>query len=285
MATVFLARDLRHDREVAVKVLHPDLAASIGKDRFLREVQITARLSHPHILPLLDSGEQDGLLFYVMPFVSGETVRARLSRSGALPLDEAVSIAREVADAIGYAHGKGIVHRDIKPDNILLEDGHAIVVDFGIARAVGEASSDRVTLTGMAIGTPQYMSPEQMEGHAAIDPRSDIYALGSVLYEMIAGSPPYSAPTTQALMARRLTENAPSVRISRETVPPALDATLQRALQRMPGDRFQTAQEMSNALANVYRVPASSHAHSDWCCATARCRGRYRMVERREVGC
>jgi serine/threonine-protein kinase len=251
MATVFLARDIRHDRNVAVKVLHPDLAAAIGKERFLREVQITAQLTHPHIMPLLDSGEQGGLLFYVMPFVAGETVRARLTRTGPLPLDEAIGIAREVADAIGYAHGRGFVHRDIKPENILIEEGHAIVVDFGIARAVGEAASDRLTVTGMAIGTPQYMSPEQMEGLPNIDPRSDVYAIGCVLYEMIAGSPPYAAPTTQALMARRMTEPAPSVRISRETVSPALDATLQRALQRNPADRFQTASELSKALTNV----------------------------------
>ncbi|MBA3559905.1 MAG: serine/threonine protein kinase [Gemmatimonadaceae bacterium] len=248
MATVFLARDTRHDRPVAVKVLHPDLAASLGTERFLREVRTTARLSHPHILPLLDSGESDGLLYYVMPFVEGESLRARLERQGALPIPDALGIAREVADALGYAHGRGIVHRDVKPENILLESGHALVADFGIARAVGEAAADRVTATGLAVGTPQYMSPEQLEGRRDVDPRSDLYSLGCVVYEMLAGAPPFSGPTTHAILARRLTEPAPSVRKERDTVPATLDAAVQRALARTPADRFQTAAELAVAL-------------------------------------
>ncbi len=259
MATVFLARDPRHDRPVAVKVLHPDLAAAIGTDRFLREVRITARLSHPHILPLLDSGEGEGLLYYVMPFVEGESLRARLDRQGALPVQEALTIAREVADALGFAHGRGIVHRDIKPENILLDSGHALVADFGIARAFDEASvADRVTVTGIAVGTPLYMSPEQAEGRREVDARSDIYSLGRVLYEMLAGAPPFTGPTAHAILARRLSAPAPSVRLTRDSVPESLDATVQRALARSPGDRFQTTAELAQALALV--APGSDRA-------------------------
>ncbi|MBA3639612.1 MAG: serine/threonine protein kinase, partial [Acidobacteria bacterium] len=259
MATVFLARDPRHDRPVAVKVLHPDLAAAIGTDRFLREVRITARLSHPHILPLLDSGEGEGLLYYVMPFVEGESLRARLDRQGALPVQEALTIAREVADALGFAHGRGIVHRDIKPENILLDSGHALVADFGIARAFDEASvADRVTVTGIAVGTPLYMSPEQAEGRREVDARSDIYSLGCVLYEMLAGAPPFTGPTAHAILARRLSAPAPSVRLTRDSVPESLDATVQRALARSPGDRFQTTAELAQALALV--APGSDRA-------------------------
>ncbi|MBA3560239.1 MAG: protein kinase, partial [Gemmatimonadaceae bacterium] len=268
MATVFLARDPRHDRQVAVKVLHPDLAASIGSERFLREVRITARLSHPHILPLLDSGESDGLLYYVMPFMEGETLRARMDRRGALPVADAVVIAREVADALGYAHSRGIVHRDIKPENILLDSGHALVADFGIARAVDEAAPDRITATGFAVGTLQYMSPEQSEGRRDVDARSDLYSLGCVLYEMLAGAPPFSGPTAQAIMARRFTEPAPSVRQARESVSPELDVVVRRALERTPADRYQTSAELAVALASVGTAtppePASVRSRSGW---------------------
>ena len=187
MATVYLAHDLRHDRDVAIKVLHPDLGAALGSERFLSEIRTTARLQHPHILPLLDSGEADGLLFYVMPFVRGETLRARLEHERQLSIPDALRIAREVADALSHAHAQGIVHRDIKPENILLQDGHALVADFGIALAVQTAAGARMTQTGLSLGTPQYMSPEQAMGERVIDARSDVYALGAVTYEMLAG--------------------------------------------------------------------------------------------------
>src|SRR5438093_321942 len=197
MATVYLAHDLRHDRPVAIKVLHPELAAALGAERFLSEIKTTAKLQHPHILPLLDSGEADGLLFYVMPYVSGETLRTRLEREKQLPIADALRIAREAADALGAAHGLGIVHRDIKPENILLQGGHALVADFGIALAVQQAGGHRMTQTGLSLGTPQYMSPEQAMGERAIDARADIYALGAVTYEMLVGEPPFTGPSTQ----------------------------------------------------------------------------------------
>src|SRR5512140_1206108 len=192
MATVYLAHDLRHDRDVAIKVLHPDLGAALGAERFLSEIRTTARLQHPHILPLLDSGDADGLLYYVMPLVTGETLRTRLTRERQLPVEDAVRIAREVADALGYAHGLGVVHRDIKPENILLQGDHALVADFGIALAVQHAGGTRMTQTGLSLGTPQYMSPEQAMGEKMIDARADISALGVVLYEMLAGEPPFT---------------------------------------------------------------------------------------------
>ena len=192
MATVYLAADLRHVRQVAVKVLRPELAVTLGADRFLREIETTANLHHPHVLPLYDSGESGGFLFYVMPFVDGESLRDRLNREGKLPLADALRIARDVADALGYAHGRGVVHRDIKPENILLEAGHAVVADFGIARAVDAAGSESLTQAGMIIGTPAYMSPEQATADAAIDHRADIYSLGATMYEMLSGQPPFT---------------------------------------------------------------------------------------------
>jgi len=192
MATVYLAHDLKHDRDVAIKVLHPDLGVALGGERFLSEIRTTARLQHPHILPLLDSGEADGLLYYVMPLVTGETLRARLERERQLPIADAVRIAREVASALDYAHRQGVVHRDIKPENILLHDGSALVADFGIALAVQSAAGARMTQTGLSLGTPQYMSPEQAMGERTIDARSDIYALGTVAYEMLTGAPPFT---------------------------------------------------------------------------------------------
>src|SRR4051812_10760276 len=219
MATVYLAHDLKHDRDVAIKVLHEDLGATLGPDRFLAEIKTTARLQHPHILPLLDSGEANGLLFYVMPFVAGETLRERLTRDTQLPIADGIRIAREVADALSAAHAHGIIHRDIKPENILLQGGHALVADFGIALAVQHAGGARMTQTGLSLGTPQYMSPEQAMGDKTVDARADIYALGAVLYEMLAGEPPFTGPTVQAIVARILTEKPASLRAVRDTVP------------------------------------------------------------------
>ena len=204
MATVYLAHDLRHERDVAIKVLYPDLGAALGGERFLSEIRTTARLQHPHILPLLDSGEADTLLYYVMPLVRGETLRARIDRERQLPIPDALRIAREVADALQHAHAQGIIHRDIKPENILLQDGHALVADFGIALAVQSAGGQRMTQTGLCLGTPQYMSFEQAMGERVIDVRSDIYALGAVTYEMLAGDAPFTGSSVQAIVAKVL---------------------------------------------------------------------------------
>jgi non-specific serine/threonine protein kinase len=247
MATVYLADDLRHSRQVAVKVLRPELAESLGIDRFLREITTTANLRHPHILPLYDSGEADGHLFYVMPFVEGETLRDRLSREAQLPLDEALGLADEIADALHYAHSRGVVHRDIKPENILLENGHAVVADFGIASAVSTAGSEKLTMTGMALGTPHYMSPEQASGDA-VDSRTDLYALGCVLYEMLAGAPPFNGPTAMAVLARHAIDPVPSLRTVRPAVSAAIAGVVERALAKTPVDRFATVQEWRRAL-------------------------------------
>jgi serine/threonine protein kinase len=204
MATVYLAHDVKHDRDVAIKVLHPELAAALGGDRFLSEIKTTAKLQHPHILPLLDSGEGGGFLYYVMPYVTGETLRARLDRERQLPIDDALRIAREVADALGCAHALGIIHRDIKPENILLQGGHALVADFGIALAVQQAGGARMTQTGLSLGTPQYMSPEQAMGEKSVDARADVYALGAVTYEMLTGDAPFTGTTVQAIVAKVL---------------------------------------------------------------------------------
>ena len=256
MATVYLAEDLKHHRRVAVKVLRPDLAAALGPERFLREITITAQLDHPHILPLLDSGQAGDSLYYVMPFVEGESLRDRLVREQQLPLDDALRIAREVADALGYAHSRSVIHRDIKPENILLSGGHARVADFGIARAVSAAGGEKLTQTGMAVGTPMYMSPEQALGEAALDGRSDLYGLGCVLYEMLTGEPPYTGPTAQAVIAKRMVEPVPRVSTLRNTVTPALEATITRALARSPADRFASAEEFVRALTARDQAPA-----------------------------
>ena len=248
MAAVYLARDVRHDRDVAVKVLHPDLGAALGGERFLSEIKTTARLQHPHILPLLDSGAADGLLYYVMPYVAGETLRSRLERERQLPLEDALRIAREVADALGYAHGLGIIHRDIKPENILLQGGHALVADFGIALAVQQAGGQRMTQTGLSLGTPQYMSPEQAMGEKSVDARSDLYALGAVTYEMLVGEPPFTGATVQTIVAKVLTERPTSPRAIRDTVPAGVDAAILRALAKLPADRFATAEKFADAL-------------------------------------
>jgi serine/threonine-protein kinase len=246
MATVYLARDLKHDRAVAVKVLHGHLAAAIGPERFLREIRTTARLQHPHILTVLDSGEAAGQLWYTMPYVRGESLRERIRREVQLPVDHAVELARQVALALDYAHREGIVHRDIKPENILLSEGQALVADFGLAKAL-ETGGEQLTATGIAVGTPQYMSPEQATSGQA-DTRADIYALGCVLYEMLAGEPPFTGRTPQAVMAKRLLDPVPRVRTLRDSVPDALEQVLTKALARAPADRFQSAGEVARAL-------------------------------------
>jgi serine/threonine protein kinase len=248
MATVYLAEEPRHSRHLALKVLLPQLAATIGADRFLREIKTTAGLTHPHILPLFDSGEADGFLFYVMPYIEGESLRDRLKREPQLPIDDALRITRDIADALGFAHSRNVVHRDIKPENILLEAGHAIVADFGIAKAVTEAGADVLTATGLAIGTAHYMSPEQATASPHLDGRSDMYSLGCVLFEMLAGDPPFAGSTRQAILARKLLESAPRLRHARETVPDSMEAAVARALERVPADRFVTMQQFVDAL-------------------------------------
>jgi eukaryotic-like serine/threonine-protein kinase len=247
MATVFLAQDLRHARLVALKVLHPELAATLGQERFLGEIRLTARLQHPHILPVHDSGQAAGLLWYTMPYVEGESLRQRLSREKQLPLEDALQIARNVLAALLYAHSHGVVHRDIKPENILLEADEAVVADFGIARAIGSAGGERLTQTGLALGTPSYMSPEQGTGERQLDGRSDLYSLGCVLYEMLAGEPPFTGPTAQAIIAKCVSEPVPHLGIIRQ-VPPGVEAAVTKALAKVPADRFQTAAEFAAAL-------------------------------------
>jgi len=250
MATVYLAEDLKHKRKVAIKVLLPELGAALGAERFLREIETTANLRHPHILPLYDSGSAAGLLYYVMPLVEGESLRDRLTRDKQLPIADALGIAREVADALSYAHARGVVHRDIKPENILLEGGHAVVADFGIARAFREAGGERITQTGLSIGTPLYMSPEQCVGDAELDGRSDLYSLACVLYEMLGGQAPFTGPTVESIVRQRLVANAPPITNLRPAVPGAVADALQRALARNPADRFNPVAQFSAALAS-----------------------------------
>jgi serine/threonine-protein kinase len=257
MAVVYLARDLQHDRVVALKVLRPELSAEGAVERFHREIRLAARLVHPHILPLLDSGQAAGRLWYAMPFIEGESLRARLDRDKQLPVDEAVRLSCEIADALSYAHAAGILHRDIKPDNILLSNGHALVADFGIARAIGGDGGERITGTGIALGTPGYMSPEQSSGDHQLDARSDLYALGAVCYEMLVGEPPFTGPTAQAVIARRLSQPPPSVRTTRASVPEAVDAAVRRALAPVPADRFAGTAEFSRALSALPGRPRS----------------------------
>ncbi len=254
MATVYLAHDVRHDRKVALKVLRPELAAVIGADRFLTEIKTTANLQHPHILPLFDSGEADSFLFYVMPYVEGESLRDRLEREKQLPVNDAVRLAGEVASALDYAHRHGIIHRDIKPENILLHDGRAQVADFGIALAASKAGGTRLTETGMSLGTPHYMSPEQAMGERELDARSDVYALGCVLYEMLAGEPPFTGPTAQAIVAKVMTAKPEPVTSYRSTVPHHVAAAITTALQKLPADRFASAAEMADTLSGVRTV-------------------------------
>src|SRR5213594_2585999 len=255
MATVYLAHDLKHERKAAIKVLRPELAQALGAERFLREIAIAARLNHPHILALHDSGEAGGLLFYVMPFVEGESLRDRLNREQQLPVDEAVRIAQQVASALSYAHSHDLVHRDIKPENILLAGDEVVVADFGIARAITAAGGEQLTSTGIAVGTPAYMSPEQGSGQPQLDGRSDVFSLGCVLYEMLAGAPPFTGPTAQAIMARRLTDPVPPLRTVRETVPESVEQAIGKALAKVPADRFPTATQFAEALEH----PAAQH--------------------------
>jgi TolB-like protein/tRNA A-37 threonylcarbamoyl transferase component Bud32/Flp pilus assembly protein TadD len=247
MATVYLAHDQKHNRKVAVKVMRPELAATLGADRFLREVQVAAQLSHPHILPMHDSGEADGILYYVMPYVEGETLKERIAKEGQLSVNDAMRLGREVAEALAYAHTRGIIHRDIKPGNILLQSGHALVADFGIARALG-AEGDALTKTGLAVGTPQYMAPEQATGEREVDGRADIYALGAVMYEMVAGEPPFTGPTARSIITRSLTEEPRSLTVSRAGLSAAVNSGIMKALAKSPSDRYANAQEMVGAL-------------------------------------
>ena len=251
MATVYLAEDIKHRRKVALKVLRPELGAVLGADRFLAEINVTANLQHPHLLPLFDSGEADGLLFYVMPFVRGESLRHRLAREHQLPIEEAVRIAIAVAGALDYAHRHGVIHRDLKPENILLQDGQPMIADFGIALAISNASGERVTQTGLSLGTPQYMSPEQATGERGIDARTDIYSLAAVLYEMLVGDPPHIGHSAQAIIAKVLTDRPARPRVLRETVPEHVDAAIMRGLAKLPADRFNTAAEFAETLSGA----------------------------------
>ena len=251
MATVYLAEDLKHSRRVALKVLKPELAAIVGAERFLTEIKTTANLQHPHILPLHDSGDADGFLYYVMPFVEGESLRERIDREKQLAVEESLEITQKVANALDYAYGHGVVHRDIKPGNILVsEQGEPLVADFGIALAVAHAGAGRITETGLSLGTPHYMSPEQATGDRDVDPRSDVYALGCVLYEMLAGQPPFAAPTAQAVLVQILTSDAPSITMMRRTVPPNVGNALAKSLEKLPADRFASTAEFAAALAD-----------------------------------
>jgi eukaryotic-like serine/threonine-protein kinase len=263
MAVVYLARDVRHNRNVALKVLNPELGAVLGVERFLAEIQVTANLQHPNLLPLFDSGESGGLLYYVMPYVEGESLRARLSREKQLPVDEAVRIASAIAGALDYAHRHKVIHRDLKPENVLMHEGQPLIADFGIALAVSNAGGARITQTGLSLGTPQYMSPEQATGDRVVDGRTDIYSLGAMTYEMLVGDPPHSASTSQAVIAKVLTERPRSVRTDRPNVPPHVDAAVARALEKLAADRFATAKEFADALegrgASVAAMPVAGN--------------------------
>ena len=266
MAVVFLARDLKHGRRVAIKILNPELAAVIGPERFLAEIRITANLQHPNLLPLFDSGEVDGMLYYVMPFVDGESLRDRLTREQQLPIDEALRITRAVASALEYAHRHDVIHRDLKPENILLHEGEPVIADFGIALAVSNAGAGRLTQTGLSLGTPHYMSPEQATGERHIDRRADIYALGAVLYEMLTGEPPHTGANAQTVIAKVLTERPRSVRSMRDTVTPHMDTAITRALSKLPADRWSTAHDFAAALTGdpgtLATLPATADAAS-----------------------
>ena len=278
MATVYLAQDLRHDRRVAVKVLRPELAAVIGAERFLSEIKTTANLQHPHILPLFDSGAADGFLYYVMPYVEGESLRDRMDREKQLPVADAVRIAGEVAGALDYAHRHNVIHRDIKPENILLHDGRALVADFGIALAASKAGGTRMTETGMSLGTPHYMSPEQAMGEREITARSDVYALGCVLYEMLTGEPPFTGATAQAIVARVLTENPRPMLPQRHTIPPQVEAAVLTALEKLPADRFATAAEFAAALTGAGYAPRVTQSMAAAGPGATRWKGRFAVA-------
>src|SRR4030095_4206249 len=248
MAIVYLAYDIANDRHVALKVLNPELAATLGADRFLREIEVGRTLQHPNIVGVLDSGSADGRLFYTMPFVEGASLRDKLDREKQLSIDEAIDLTKQIAEALGYAHSKNVIHRDIKPENILLSNGRALVADFGIARAVSVAGGERLTRTGMAVGTPTYMSPEQAMGSKDVTPESDVYSLACMVYEMLAGQPPFTGPTAMALLARHSLDNVPSLKIVRGTVPDAVEDAILRAMAKVPADRFHSATDFSTAL-------------------------------------
>jgi eukaryotic-like serine/threonine-protein kinase len=262
MATVYLARDCRHERPVAIKVLRPELAASIGADRFLREIKVAAQLQHPNILALYDSGEADGFLYYVMPFVEGESLRARLDREEQLSLPESIQLTCEIADALHYAHTRRVIHRDIKPENVLLQDDRPLIADFGIARAVSHAGGEKLTETGMAIGTPHYMSPEQAHGGERVDGRSDQYSLACMLYEMLVGQPPFSGPNAMAILARHSMEAVPSLQVVRNSVPDEVEDAIMRALEKTPADRFSSITEFADTLAQVELGPSARRTSS-----------------------
>jgi len=264
MATVFLAHDLKHDRQVAIKVLRPQLAVTLGPDRFVREIEIAAKLSHPHILPLHDSGEADGILYYVMPYVEGESLRERLDREGRLSVAETVRLVDEIASALSYAHDHGVVHRDVKPENIMLSGGRAVVADFGIGRAVTAAGGDRLTGTGFAVGTPAYMSPEQAFGDANVDGRSDVYALGCVAYEMVSGHAPFEADTPQALLLKQAAGTVPSLRATDPAVPLFFERAVERALAKSPAERFQSASGFADALMSEMVVARVGGKRASW---------------------
>jgi len=248
MATVYLARDIKHDRQVALKVLRPELAATLGPDRFPREIRIVAKLQHPHVLPLHDSGESAGFLYYVMPYVDGESLRTKLTREGQLPVHEAVRILREVVDALAYAHAQGVLHRDIKPDNVMLSGRHAMVMDFGVAKAVSDAGGEKLTTVGVAVGTPTYMSPEQATGELHLDHRSDIYAVGILGYELLTGKPPFVAHSAQAVLSAQVLERPKPVSEVRPAVPEPISDMLMKCLEKNPADRWQSAEEILHAL-------------------------------------
>ncbi len=259
MATVYLADDLKHERKVALKVLKPEWAAVVGAERFLAEITTTANLTHPHILPLFDSGEADSFLFYVMPHIEGESLRERIDREKQLPVDEAVKIATDLAEALDYAHRHKIIHRDIKPANILIHEGRPLIADFGIALAVGVAGGGRLTETGLSVGTPHYMSPEQATGDQNVGPQTDTYALGCVLYEMLVGEPPYTGPNAQAVLGKIIQGGPVSAARERPTVPANVDAAIRRVLEKLPADRFTGAQSFANALGD----PAFRHGAAE----------------------
>jgi serine/threonine-protein kinase len=282
MATVYLARDVARDRTVAVKVLRPELAVAMGAERFLREIKVAGNLHHPNILQIYDSGSVDGVVFFVMPFITGESLRDKLDREQQLAIDEAVRITREVADALQHAHNNGIVHRDVKPENILLEDGHAIVADFGIARAATE-SGQKLTETGMSVGTPTYMSPEQAAGGDRIDGRSDQYSLACMLYEMLAGHPPFSGSNSMAILAKHAMETVPSLQVVRQSIPDEVEDAIMQALEKTPADRFHTIKEFGDALGDVAQATATRRAMNRTSGAADR-RATPRGVQRRTSG-
>ncbi len=256
MSRVFLAEEVRLGRQVVLKLLPPEMGAAVNVERFEREIKLAARLQHPHIVPLLTAGASGDLLYYVMPFISGESLRVKLAREGELPILESVRILREVVDALSYAHRNGVVHRDIKPDNILLSEGHAVITDFGVAKAVSASSGTSLTSLGVALGTPAYMAPEQAAADPHVDHRADIYAVGALAYEMLAGRPPFTAPTAQALLAAQITQTPEPVVQYRRTVPPGLNSVVMRCLEKRPADRWQSAAEMVPQL-DAMTTPSS----------------------------